>query len=149
MPDNFSHPNKFHGNISEDMTLSNVFEQIALSQRHGWLFLRYTRQEICLYFQGDLVGIVNPPEDKLQYIPEKLFHSGILPPQAYEQIASSEDPLEALEKMVDPEEITSVLNTICYDEICALFFRSEGYFEFVDQNHPEANPELKPIGAFV
>lgn len=143
---NISQPNQFHGNISEDMPLVNIFEQIAANQKYGWVFLKYPQQEVCLYFQGDLVGLVTPPEKKLEYIPEKLYHAGVLSEEDYQAVMSSDDPLSTLESKVPEEEIDTMLHNICYDEICSLLARYEGYFEFIDQNHPEANPELTPIG---
>lgn len=146
MPNNPASPG-FYGNISEDMPLGNIFEQIAHSQNYGWLFLKYPDKEVRLYFQGDLIGLVTPPEDKFQFIPEKLYYAGKLSQEDYERVISSEEPLKGLEEVVPEEEIATVLNNICYDEICSLFLNYEGYFEFTEQNHSEeVNPDLIPIG---
>ena len=146
MPQNFAASGKFHGNISEDMTLGNIFEQVAQNQQYGWLFLKYPQKEVRLYFQGDLVGLVTPPEDKLQFLPEKMYYGGKISEEIYQKVVQTEDPLKALEEMAPEEEVNAILNNICYDEICALFLCYEGYFEFTEQNNTEADVNWQPIG---
>ena len=138
--------NKFHGNINEDMTLTDIFQTLGVNQQHGWLFLRYLDQEICLYFQGDLVGLVTPPQEKLSFISAKLFYADKLSQDQYEEVENSEAPLEKLSTLVAEEELNNILNTICYEEICNTFSWPQGYFEFISHNHPEANPNLVPLG---
>ena len=138
--------NKFNGNINEDMTLTDIFQTLGVKQQHGWLFLRYLDQEICLYFQGDLVGLVTPPQEKLSFIPAKLFYAGKLDHGQYEEVENSAEPLQKVSTVVAEEELNNILNTICYEEICNTFSWPQGYFEFISHNHPEANPNLVPLG---
>ena len=50
--------------------LAEIFETLGTKNRYGWLTLKNQDEEIVLYFQGDLVGLVTLPEEKLSYIPE-------------------------------------------------------------------------------
>lgn len=146
MPDNSPLPEKFYGNLSEDMALANVFEQITMNQRYGWLLLKYPQREVRLYFQGDLVGLVTPPPE-CDYIPEKLYYAGKLSEEAYQKVTQSPDAFKTLEEFAAEEDFANLFHNICYDDICSLFTYYEGYFEFIDQNHPEADPSLTPIGS--
>ncbi|BBM83839.1 outer membrane protein assembly factor BamB family protein [Candidatus Uabimicrobium amorphum] len=123
--------------------LAEVFETLGTKNRYGWLTLKNQNEEIVLYFQGDLVGLVTLPEEKLSYIPEKLYYSNRISVEQYQAIIESEDPLGTLEELVDSDTILNFLNTIYYDEICYLFSWTEGYFEFVDQ---KPGDEASPIG---
>lgn len=123
--------------------LAEIFETLGTKNRYGWLTLKNQEEEIVLYFQGDLVGLVTLPEEKLSYIPEKLYYSNRISAEQYQAIIESEDPLGTLEELVDSETILNFLNTIYYDEICYLFSWTEGYFEFVDQ---KPGDEASPIG---
>ncbi|WP_372368166.1 PQQ-binding-like beta-propeller repeat protein [Candidatus Uabimicrobium sp. HlEnr_7] len=123
--------------------LAEIFETLGTKNRYGWLTLKDHNSEVVLYFQGDLVGLVTLPQEKLSYIPEKLYYSSNISVEQYQLIIESEDPLGTLEEIVDSDTILNFLNTIYYDEICYLFSWTEGYFEFVDQ---KPGDQGSPVG---
>ncbi|NUM35436.1 MAG: PQQ-binding-like beta-propeller repeat protein [Candidatus Brocadiae bacterium] len=139
--------NKFHGNIDENMSLTDIFHTLAMNQQHGWLFLRSedNTKEVYFYFQGDLVSLVSSPDHKFKYIPDKLHYAAKISIEEYNQAQMHEMPLVFLRELVDPMELESLKDSICYEEICEVFNWERGYFEFISQSHPEANPELIPI----
>ncbi len=145
MADYQNQQNKFHGNINENMSLTDIFHTLAMNQQHGWLFLRSMEKEVCLYFQGDLVALVSYPEHKLGYIPDKLHYAGKLSLDQYNEARMSEAGSSLLRQWIDPMELESLKDSICYEEICEVFNWQQGYFEFISQSHPEANPELIPV----
>jgi len=129
---------RFHGNLNETMSLEEIFYNIAEYQRRGWLVLTLDDRMACLFFQGDLLALVSEPTEKFQLIPEKLYFAAQIPEEVLQEFKEGE-PLDYLANYVSFEQLESMKNTICYEEICSLFNWHQGTFEFFDQSDPEAN----------
>lgn len=135
---------RFHGNLNETMSLEEIFYNIAEYQRRGWLVLTLDDRMACLFFQGDLLALVSEPTEKFQLIPEKLYFAAQIPEEVLQEFKEGE-PLDYLANYVSFEQLESMKNTICYEEICSLFNWHQGTFEFFDQSDPEANENWIPI----
>lgn len=136
---------KFYGDISARMTLADVFETLGSKKRKGWLFVNNSLSEKSLYFQEETVGIVSISEEKLSFIPEKLYYAGKLPLEQYQKIKRYKIPFASLEDYVEKAKIRPLVDIIAYDEICELFGWRQGNFYFVEVDSIENSQKKYPL----